>query len=361
MNGEEKRIKQKGTVCLIVLLVLAVGAGIAVAAGRKVEPHAYAVRGFSNMCPYEGKVYGGVNSIYGDRIALQTSIFTIQDSYIYYVEKVQEAFESATDELYQICRSRMDGTDRKVLVSDVFLPGMGHEKLIGGKLFYGCGYDENERMQYAVYDIATGKKGKIKSGRIENILGYDGNYLYYSGYDTRKEKNMLGRIFLKTGKDETLVFGADTDEPGYMDTVLFENGSFYCLTLSDKPEGYDYRTYTYYIEVRDARTGEAERKLSVPFTGSSNYSFLIQDEKLYYTAAGNVMEYSLLQDGGKEQKITGMKPEEYWGILHFLPGDGYLYYEAIAEINEETGNNDYFYRVPEKGGVPELLKEWFTQ
>ncbi len=46
--------------------------------------------------------------------------------------------------------------------------------------------------------------------------------------------------------------------------------------------------------------------------------------------------------------------------MHFIPEDGYLYYEAIAETDEETGNNDYFYRIPLKGGESELLKEWFT-
>ena len=51
---------------------------------------------------------------------------------------------------------------------------------------------------------------------------------------------------------------------------------------------------------------------------------------------------------------------EYWGIPHFAPGDGYLYYETLADLDPDTGFNDYFYRVSLDGGQPELLNSWFT-
>lgn len=354
--------------CLALLLFAAAGALAAgIHSGRGMEPHNYTVKGFSNMCPYEGKVYCGVNGAYGEPVAQKTSIFTIQDDHIYYVEKVQEAFESMTDELLAICRGGMDGGGREVLVEDVFLAGAGHEKLIGDRLFYGCGYDENYRMRYAAYELTSGRRTVIDSDRIDTILGYDGNNLYYAGFDSKREENILGRISMRTGKDRTLAVYADTDEVGYIDTVLFYDGSFYCLTLADKPDGYDYRTYTYHLEIRSGRTGEVTKKLPISFTGSSNYSFLIDGEWLYYTAGGELFKYCLIpeegegKNEGESQVIAVMRPEEYWGILHFAPGDGYLYFEAIAETDEKTGNNDYFYRVPSDGGAPELLKEWFTQ
>ena len=73
---------------------------------------------------------------------------------------------------------------------------------------------------------------------------------------------------------------------------------------------------------------------------------------------GDIVAVSL--DDGSRRKLGSLQEGEYWGIMHFIPEDGYLYYEAIAETDEETGNNDYFYRIPLKGGESELLKEWFT-
>ncbi len=319
----------------------------------------YPVRGFSNMCAYEGGVYRGVNGVYGENIPQQSSIFTIQDDKIYYVEKVQEAYESVTDELLSIKRSDMDGGNEEVLTEDVFLAGMGHEKLIGDKLFYGYEYDDDYRMRYAYVDLDTGERKEIKSDRIDNILGYDGRYLYYNGYDEAKEENILGRIYLKSGKDETVTVYSQVDEEGYIDSVLFYEGKLYCLTLVMKPEGYDYRTYGYQMQVRSGESGKVERELPINFTGSANYSFLIEAGKLYTSLAGKIVAFPI--DGSGEMKIiANMKVDEYWGILHFVPGDGYLYYEAIAQVNVETQNNDYFYRVPIDGGEVELLNEWFT-
>lgn len=323
------------------------------------DPVFYPVRGLSNMCAYNGTVYSGVNAPYGELIKQESSIFTIQDGKVYYVLKVLDAFESTTDELLTLEVSDMDGSNPKILAEDVFLPGSGHEKLIGDKLFYGYGYDDDYRMKYAYIDLNTGERREIESSRIDHILGYDGTYLYYNGYDSKKDENILGRLTLKSGKDESLISYAPIDEEGYIDSVLYDQGKLYCLTLLTKSKGYDYRTYEYHMLVRNAEDGSVEYEIPLSFQGSSNYSFLIQDDKLIVTQGGKILHIS--KDGSNDAKIiTNMKAEEYWGILHFASADGFLYYEAIAETDEITGNNDYFYRVPLKGGNSELLKEWYT-
>lgn len=326
---------------------------------EKKEPVFYPMRTFSNMCAYEGTVYRGVNGAYGNPIVQESSIFTIWEDKVYYVDKVQEAYESITDERQSILRANRDGSNEEVIVDDVFLAGMGYEKLIGDKLFYGCEYDDDYRMSYAYVDIYTGAKGRLKSGRIDHILGYDGDSLYYSGYDKEMEQNILGRIDLKNGRDKTLAVYAPIDEEGYIESVYYYEGEFYCLTLVEKPEGYDYRTYVYRIQIRNGINGEVEREISLPFTGSANYSLLIEGGAIVASVNGEIIRICTNGSMGKEV-IAVMKEGEYWGILHFLPGDGYLYYEAIAETDEDTQYNDYFYRVPKDGGEAELLSAWFT-
>lgn len=315
------------------------------------------LRGFSNMCAYKGKVYCGVNGVYGESIPQKSSIFTIWEDKVYYVDKVQEAYDSMTDELLTVKRSDMDGSNVEILAEDVFLAGAGHEKLVGDKLFYGYEYDENFRMKYACVDVNTKERTEITTDRIDTIVGYDGTYLYYSGVDTQKEENVLGRIHVKNGKDETIHSYASVDEEGYIDSVSYVDGKLYCFTLTKKSDSYDYRTYEYSLIVRKAENGKVEQEVPVAFTGSANYSFLVQGGEVYATLGGEIVAISL--SDGSQRQIVQMKPEEYWGILHFIPGDGYLYYEAIAEEYNENGNNDYFYRVPVGGGVAELLKEWF--
>lgn len=318
----------------------------------------YEVKRFSSMCSYEGKVYSGANGIYGEPITQPTSIFTIDQGKIYYVEKITEAFESMTDELCSLYRENPDGSGRELLVEDVFLPGMGNEVLIGDKLFYAYGYNEEHQFQFACYDLNSGKREILQSDKISQILGYDGSYVYYNGYDSEKEENILGRIRLETKKEETLHRYAAVDEVGYIESVQFYNGSFYCLTLKENNDSYDYRTYLYSINVLEGGRGTKQKEL-LELTGSANYSFLITGDMIYYSGGGNLRMMSV--DGsGESRLITEMKPEEYWGIPKLVPGDGYFYYEAIADVNEETGNNDYFYRVPLTGGSPELLKEWYT-
>ncbi len=326
---------------------------------RPKTPVSYPVRVLSNMCTYNGTVYAGVNAPYGQAIPQESSIFTIQDDKIYYVEKVQDAFESVTDELLTLKMSDLDGSNPKVLTEDIFLAGAGKEILIGDMLFYGYGYDDDHRMKYAYINLMTGKRKELKSNRIENILGYDGNYLYYTGYDYKEDENIIGCIYLKSGKDVSLASYAPIDEEGYIDSARFYHNKIYCLTLINKTKGYDYRTYEYCIQVRSAEDGHIEYEIPLSFQGSSNYSFLAYEDKLIATLDGNIIKISM--DGKDDAEIiANMRAEEYWGILHFASEDGYLYYEAIAETDEVSGNNDYFYRVPIKGGNSELLKEWFT-
>lgn len=316
------------------------------------------VRNFTNICSYNGKVYCGAHGFYGEEIPLESNVFTIWDEKIYYVEKIQEAYDSLTDELTEIKRSDMDGGNEEVLADDVFLAGAGYEKLIGDKLFYGYGYDENHCMKYAWVDVNTKQRGKISTDRIESILGYDGTYLYYRGTDRAKEENMLGRVHVEKDTDQALASFAAVDEEGYIENAVYAEGKLYCFTLTHKPEGYDYRTFLYRMEILDGSTGEKQGELPADFTGSANYSFIMQNGKLYTAMAGEIVEISL--EDGEMRTIAHMKEGEYWGILYFIPGDGYLYYEAIAETDEKTGNNDYFYRVPVEGGEIELLSEWYT-
>lgn len=353
------RIVIAAVAVLAVALLAAAGIGMYAEMGTQ-EAMDYPVQGFSNMSAHNGTVYGGVNAPYGEAIAHKTSIFAVQDDKIYYVDKTLEAFESVTDELLAVKCSDMDGSNEVTLAEDVFLAGTGHEKLIGDKLFYGYEYDDNYRMRYAYIDLNTGKRSELPTDRIETIIGYDGNYLYYRGYDVRTRKYLIGRIRLKNGKDETLtVFAGMDNEEGYFDSILFHKGRLYCLALTKAADSYDYRTYEYKIQIRNARNGKLEKELPYTFTGSSNYSVLVAEDEIFVSVAGEIVAFPITGEGGM-RTVTSMEPDEYWGILHFAPGDGYLYYEAIAEIDEETGNNDYFYRVPLAGGEAELLEAWFT-
>lgn len=144
--------------------MLAAGIFIFIWMNRLPAPVYRPLRGFSNMCSYEGAVYAGVNAPYGQAIVQESSIFTIWEDKVYYVEKIQEAYDSLTDELLEIKRSDMDGSNEEVLAKDVFLAGAGHEKLTGDMIFYGYEYDDSYRMRYAYVNVNT-KKGGRQIGR----------------------------------------------------------------------------------------------------------------------------------------------------------------------------------------------------
>ncbi len=310
----EKKIKEKAggrKAGIIGAAVLLLAAAIVFFTGRgrqEKAPVYRPVRGFSNMCAYGGKVYAGVNAPYGEAIRQESSIFTIWENKVYYVEKIQETYDSLTDELLEIKRSDMDGSHEETLADDVFLAGAGHEKLVGDKLFYGYEYDENYRMRYACVDVNTKERKELPSGRIDEILGYDGNYVYYKGTDA-EEGNFLGRIHLKTGRDEAVVLYGRENEKGYIENVSFVNGKFYCFTLAESPEGYDYRTYRYRLQIRNGKTGKLEKELPVDFTGSSNYSVLVHEGEAYMALKGDIVAVSL--EDGSIRKIGSLKEKEY--------------------------------------------------
>lgn len=358
-------------VFLVIMVVIIKGINIATI-GQE-EAVSYPMKSLSNICAYEGKVYCGTGGFYGEPIVQKSNIFAISDNKVYYVEKIQEAYESLTDELLPIWCSNLDGSNAKVIAEDDFLAGAGHERLIGDKLFYGYQYNEDYNMQYAYIDLNTGEREEVKTeNRIDNILGYDGTYLYYNGYDGKTESNILGRIDLKKGKEKVLASYAQTDEEGYIDNVQFKDGDFYCFTLKEKSESYDYRDYEYEIQIRDGKTGKVTDTLPYCFTGSANYSMLVQEKEVYVARADAIVSVPINGKEGENttdsenlsdsqmKEIVHMKEDEYWGILYFIPGDGYLYYEAIAEVDEVTGMNDYFYRVPLEGEAAELLAAWYT-
>ena len=120
--------------------------------------------------------------------------------------------------------------------------------------------------------------------------------------------------------------------------------------------------------VHSAKNGKVTEEVPLDFTGSANYGFLYHGEELYFSTAEGIYSSVLPAGENREAGVETMEPvklaelsgKEYWGIPHFVPGDGYLYYEAIADIDELTGMNDYFYRIPLTGGEPELLAGWFT-
>lgn len=262
-----------------------------VAAEQSMEMAVYPARGFSNMCGYEGKVYCGVNGIYGEEIAQKSSIFTVWEDKVYYVDKVQEAYDSVTDELLEIKRAELNGSGEEVLADDVFLAGTGHEVLCGDKLFYGYEYDDNYRMRYAYVDVNTGERKELPTDRIENILGSDENYLYYRGMDTESGEYLLGRIQLEKGEDETLFTFAAVDEVGYIENVVMAGNRLYCLTLAEKTDSYDYRTYTYRIQIRNSKDGKVEKELPTELTGLPIILFWWSRTRFILPAAERLLPY----------------------------------------------------------------------
>lgn len=327
------------------------------------EPVSNPVYGFSNMRGENGKVYRGIGGVYGEELPVEASTFSIYENKIYYTDQIKEDFvvnEERTSAIY--CAS-LDGSNVEKLVDDAYNLGFGQEKIIGDKLFYPTEPDEEYHARYFCYDLNTKEKKELMSDRISMIFGYDGAFVFYSGYDEKKEKNFVGKYDLRNDKDKILfTFGA-VDELGSIISLHYYDENIYAVTLMQEMKDYDARTAEYQMIKHSAKTGKKCEELPLLFTGSANYGFLYYEEDVYYSTAEAIHYVSLSEDKKEEWEscvLSNLSEREYWGIPHFVPGDGFLYYETIADIDENTGNNDYFYRVPLEGGKAELLASWCT-
>lgn len=353
----KKKILYIFLIALFAVLILAVGYFIY--SINKDEPPIYEkAYSFSNMRGYDGKVYKGINGAYGEDISVDSSIFTIRDDKIYYADQIKQDYVVNLEENTAIFCADLNGENPELLVSDAYNLGFGQERLIGDKLFYPIGYDEDYYLQYGVKDLISKESQTIESNRINTILGYDGNYVYYAGYNPKKNTNIVGKYHLKKNKDKTVLTYPDADEVGGISNLYFYEGKIYAQTLTEEAKNYDARTACYKMKVYNADNGKQIEELPMDFTGSANYGFLFDGDMIYYSAANEILCFSLKDL--EVRVLANLKEKEYWGIPHFAPGDAYLYYEAIADIDEESGLNDYFYRVPIRGGEPQLLAAWFT-
>lgn len=354
----------------IVLIVIFIIGAVLLCLGRDEMAKDYKAYGFANMRGEGGKVYAGIGGAYGEELPVKASTFAVREGQIYYVSQIKEDYVVQEERTSQIWVADLDGSNPRMLVEDGYNLGFGQEKLIGDKLFYPTGVDEEYNFIYGWYDLNTQDRGTISTGRINNILGYDGTYLYYGGYHAKKSKNIVGKYHLTKKKDKILFSYPDPGELGGISNLYYYKGTIYALTLVKEAENYDERTAVYHLEKRKATTGKREGAVSFEFTGSANYGFLFEESQVYFFGGDAIMHLSLSQEEEKSVEtqakegdveiLTQLRGNEYWGIPHFAPGDGYLYYEAIADIDEETGNNDYFYRVKISGGEPELLAQWFV-
>jgi len=330
---------------------------------NKYTPVIYSVHGFSNMNGTNGKVYRGIGGAYGEDIPVEASTFAVRDDKIYYAGQIKEDYVVSEERTGTICEANLDGSNPRVLVEDAYNLGYGQEKLIGDKIFYPNGFDEDYNTIFAWFDLDTNEKGIIKSSRIGNILGYDGTCIIYCGYDVKKSQNIIGKYNLEKDKDKILFAVGETDELGGVISLHYYNGLVYAVTLTEEMTDYDARTAVYQMHAYSADNGKLVEKLPLEFTGSANYGFLYDGNEVYFATAEWISHVVLEKDENGNINVTNLSPlveREYWGIPHFVPGDGYLYYETIADIDEDTGMNDYFYKVPVTGGGAELLASWFT-
>ena len=358
MTKEKKNCKiVLGSVIVLCLVLLLAG----VILGKKQNqyvPMDFPVYGFANMRGANGSVYRGIGGAYGKDLAVEASTFTIRDDKLYYAGQIKEDYVISEERTGTICESDLDGSNSRVLVQDAYNLGYGQEKLIGDKIFYPNGLDEEYNTTYAWYDLDNGEQGQIKSSRINNILGYDGTCIYYGGYDVKNSRNIVGKYNIEKDRDKILFAYGEAGEVGDVISLYYYQGSIYTVTLTREMENYDARTAEYRMKAYNAKNGKVLEELPLTFTGSANYGFLYDGGEVYFSTAEGVWHTTLR--GMQINKLSELSEREYWGIPHFVPGDGYLYYETIADIDEETGMNDYFYRVPLSGGEPELLASWFT-
>lgn len=355
-------------IAVAVIAVLLVGIFLRNKAFWSYEPVSYPVYGFANMRGEEGIVYKGIGGVYGQELPLEASTFAVRGDKLYYAGQIKEDYVVSEERTGTICESLLDGSAERVLVEDAYNLGFGQEKLIGDKIFYPNGMDEEYHTRYAWYDLLTGECSEITSTRIGNIFGYDGTCLFYSGYDAKNDCNIVGKYHLGKKKDKLLFSYKDADEAGGIISLHYYDGAIYAMTLVEEMQDYDARTAVYRMQIHSAGNGRLEEELLLELTGSANYGFLYAGDELYFSTAQDLCMVTLpkrstTEKTGQELTVTrlaGLSEKEYWGIPHFAPGDGYLYYETIADIDEVTGMNDYFYRVPLTGGEPELLASWFT-
>lgn len=362
-KATESSKPKKVPVLLAAAIILIIAVGCIVLCAGRYTPVNYRVYGFSNMCGDGGKVYRGIGGAYGENVAVEASTIAVRGDKIYYAGQIKEDYVVSEERFGTICEADLDGSNERVLVEDAYNLGYGLEKLIGDKIFYPNGFDEDYNTTYAWYDIATGEKGTIKSSRIGNIFGYDGTCIIYSGYDVKKECNIIGKYYLDKNKDKTLISLNQTGELGDVISIYYYDGIVYTVELTQEMQDYDARTAVYKMFAHSADNGKVIKELPLEITGSANYGFLYYEDELYFSTAEWICHVSISGEDGNSFEITKLSPlseREYWGIPHFAPGDGYLYYEAIADIDEDTGMNDYFYRVPVEGGERELLAAWFV-
>lgn len=362
--------ENKKTIGFLKRIVLAAAAIVLVAVivlvivkGNQYTPIDYPVYGFANMRGENGVVYRGIGGAYGEDIAVEASTFAVRGDKMYYAGQIKEDYVVSEERTGTICEANLDGTDEKVLVEDAYNLGFGQEKLIGDKIFYPNGFDEDYNTTYAWYDVETGETGIIESSRINNIFGYDGTCVIYGGFDAKKSRNIVGKYNLEKHKDKTLFAYGEAGEVGDVISLYYYKGLVYAVTLVEEMQDYDARTAVYQMISYSAQNGKKVQDMPLTFTGSANYGFLYDEGEVYFSTAEAICHATIPQ--GEEEsleitKLAGLSEREYWGIPHFVPGDGFLYYETIADIDEDTGMNDYFYRVPLKGGSPELLAAWFT-
>lgn len=365
---KKTKVRKTITIAAAVTAVFIAGIFLINKVSWSYEPVSYPVYGFANMRGENGIVYKGIGGAYGQELPVEASTFTVRGDKLYYAGQIKEDYVVSEERTGTICESALDGSAERVLVEDAYNLGFGQEKLIGDKIFYPKGMDEEYHTIYAWYDLPTGESSEIASTRIGNIFGYDGTCLFYSGFDEKKGCNIVGKYHLKKKKDKVLFSYADTDEAGGIISLHYRDGVIYAMTLVEEMQDYDARTAVYRMQMHDAENGRITEGPFMELTGSANYGFLYAEEELYFSTAEELCVVTLpgkhaTEKTGQELSVTrlaGLSKKEYWGIPHFVSEDGYLYYETIADIDEVTGMNDYFYRVPLTGGEPELLASWFT-
>ena len=198
-EATESKKSKKVIIPAAVAIILIITVVCIVIGADRYTPVNYRVYGFSNMCGDGGKVYRGIGGAYGEDVAVEASTIAVRGDKIYYAGQIKEDYVVSEERFGTICEADLDGNNERVLVEDAYNLGYGLEKLIGDKIFYPNGFDEDYNTTFAWVDIATGEKGTINSSRIGNIFGYDGTCIIYSGYDVKKECNIIGKYYLDKG------------------------------------------------------------------------------------------------------------------------------------------------------------------